>query len=126
MEKTLIIVKPDAVASLCAGDIVSRIEKKLKLVDIKMCKATKEQIEAHYIEHKDKDFYKDLCHFMCSGKIVIAVFKGENAVNTVRNMLGKIEEKGTIRGDYGTTTRFNACHASDSIESAKYEISVWF
>jgi nucleoside-diphosphate kinase len=131
VERTLVIVKPDAVGKNAVGDIVRIFQENgLKLVAIKMVKLTKEQAKKFYIVHKDKPFYEELTDFMSSGPCVPMVLEGENAIEKVRKIIGATDpakaEEGTIRKKYGSDVGKNAVHASDSKESANYEIPFFF
>jgi nucleoside-diphosphate kinase len=121
VERTLVIVKPDAVKKNVVGDIVRILqENDLKLLAIKMVHLTKEQAKKFYIVHKDKPFYDELTDFMSSGPCVPMVFEGENAIERVREIIGATDPakaaEGTIRKKYGTDVGRNAVHASDSPE----------
>ena len=131
VERTLVIVKPDAVGKNAVGDIVRIFQENgLKLVAIKMVKLTKEQAKKFYIVHKDKPFYEELTDFMSSGPCVPMVLEGEDAIEKVRKIIGATDpakaEEGTIRKKYGSDVGKNAVHASDSKESANYEIPFFF
>lgn len=131
MERTLVIIKPDGVRRGLIGEIISRYEKKgLKISNIKMIYADEEILREHYAEHLGKSFYKDLLDFMMSGRIVVMVVEGKNAVETVRKINGKTNpleaEMGSIRGDFANFVTENIVHGSDSAESAEREISIWF
>jgi len=131
MERTYLMVKPDAVQRGLMGEIVASFEKKgLKLVAMKFMKIPKATAEKHYGEHKGKKFYDPLISYITSGPVLAMVWEGEDAVNVCRNMMGKTNPKesapGTIRGDYGMQTGRNIIHGSDSVESAEREISIFF
>ncbi|EMT40016.1 nucleoside diphosphate kinase [Thermoanaerobacter thermohydrosulfuricus] len=131
METTLAIVKPDGVKKGLIGEILKRYENKgLRLKAAKVITPTIELLEKHYEEHKGKPYYKPLIQYMSSGPVFAMVLEGENAVKIVRLLNGatKVEEAlpGTIRGDFASSTTFNIIHGSDSIESAKREIALWF
>jgi len=131
IERTLVIVKPDAVKKNAVGDIVRIFqENDLKLLAIKMVHLTKEQAKRFYIVHKDRPFYDELTDFMSSGPCVPMVLEGENAISRVREIIGATDPakaaEGTIRKKYGTDVGRNAVHASDSPESAQYEIPFFF
>ncbi|EGD50911.1 Nucleoside-diphosphate kinase [Thermoanaerobacter ethanolicus JW 200] len=131
METTLAIVKPDGVKRGLIGEILKRYENKgLRLKAAKVITPTIELLEKHYEEHKGKPYYKPLIQYMSSGPVFAMVLEGENAVKIVRLLNGatKVEEAlpGTIRGDFASSTTFNIIHGSDSIESAKREIALWF
>ncbi|HHV73119.1 MAG TPA: nucleoside-diphosphate kinase [Thermoanaerobacterium sp.] len=131
MEKTFAMVKPDGVKRGLIGEILKRYESKgLNLVAAKVIWPSLELLQKHYEEHKDKPFYADLLQYMMSGPVFAMVLEGDNAVKIVRLLNGptKIEDAqpGTIRGDFCTNTTFNIVHGSDSLESAKREILLWF
>lgn len=131
MERTLVLVKPDAVRKNVAGKIISRFEEEgFKIVALKKLKLTKEQAGQFYIVHKDRPFYGELCEFMSSGPIVAMVLEGENAISRVRQIMGATDpskaEDGTLRKLYGSNIGENAVHGSDSPESAAYEIPFFF
>ena len=131
MERTLVIVKPDAVSRNLAARILSMIEEKgLKLVAVKSLHISKSEAERFYHVHKGKHFFDSLTNYMSSGKIVVAVFEGEDAISRVRKIMGatnpKEAEEGTIRKLYGIDVEKNSIHGSDSPESAKFEISFFF
>jgi nucleoside-diphosphate kinase len=130
-EKSLFIVKPDAVARNLVGEVISRFEKKnFKIVKLKMFTFTKEQAEEFYSVHKDKPFFAELVSFITSGRVVAAVIEGNNAVATTRKMIGATKsfeaEPGSIRGDFGLGFTDNIIHASDSAESFEHEERVAF
>ncbi len=130
-EKSLFIVKPDAVARNLIGEIVSRFERKsFKIVKLKMFTFTKEQAEEFYAVHKDKPFFGELVSFITSGRVVAAVIEGNNAIATTRKMIGTTKsfeaEPGSIRGDFGLGFTDNIIHASDSAESFEHEERVAF
>ena len=131
VERTLVIVKPDAVKKNAIGDIVRILqENDLKLLAIKMVHLSKEQAKKFYIVHKDRPFYDELTDFMSSGPCVPMVFEGEDAIARVREIIGATDPakaaEGTIRKKYGTDVGRNGVHASDSPESAAYEIPFFF
>ncbi|MFV9567149.1 nucleoside-diphosphate kinase [Thermoanaerobacter mathranii] len=131
METTLAIVKPDGVKRGLIGEILKRYENKgLRLKAAKVIVPTRELLEKHYEEHKGKPYYEPLIQYMSSGPVFAMVLEGENAVKIVRLLNGatKVDEAlpGTIRGDFAVSTTFNIIHGSDSIESAKREIALWF
>jgi nucleoside-diphosphate kinase len=130
-ERTLIILKPDCLQRGISGEIISKFEKKgFKFVAMKLASVSREKAEFHYAEHKEKPFYKELVDFITSSPVILMVLEGDNAVKLARKMAGstKVEdsEPGTIRGDYVNHTNKNVIHTSDSIESAKREISNFF
>ncbi len=131
MQKTLVIIKPDAVARRLIGQIVERFERKgITIRAMKMTILTLEQAKANYAVHKGKPFYDSLLEFMLSGPVVCMVLEGKGCIEVVRKMMGATfgpdAEPGTIRGDFGMSNRFNLVHASDSPERADYEIGIFF
>ena len=131
MQQTFLAIKPDGVQRGLIGKVISILEQKgFKLVAMKFMKVTNELAEKHYGEHKDKPFFKGLVSFITSGPIVAMVWEGKDAVGTLRKMMGKTNpleaELGTIRGDFGIDIGRNVAHGSDSLESAKREISLFF
>ncbi|WP_163835109.1 nucleoside-diphosphate kinase [Spartinivicinus ruber] len=131
VERTLSIVKPDAVAKNVIGQIYSRFEQAgLKIVAAKMLHLSKEKAEGFYAEHKERPFFNDLVAFMTSGPVVVSVLEGENAVAVHRDLMGATNPKeaaaGTIRADFAETIDENAVHGSDSPESAAREVAYFF
>ncbi len=131
MEKTLILLKPDAVIKGVCGQIIERFEKRgFKIVALKMLQLTKEQAEVHYLEHKGKPFFQELVNFIISGPLIAMVISGENAIKASRNMMGSTNPidalAGTIRGDFALNVRNNMIHGSDSLVSAEKEIKYFF
>ncbi len=134
MEKTLVIVKPDAFKKGATGAIIDRFLKEgFKLKAIKGFKFTEEAAKGFYIVHKERPFYKELVDFMCSGPVVAMVLEGENVIQRVRDIIGPTDSNearqkapNSIRALYGTDKGQNAVHASDSKESADYEIGFIF
>ena len=130
-ERTLSIIKPDAVAKNVIGEIYSRFEKAdLKIVAAKMMHLTQEQAEGFYAEHKERPFFNDLVAFMTSGPVVVQVLEGEGAILKNRELMGatnpKEAEAGTIRADFASSIDANAVHGSDAPESAAREIAYFF
>lgn len=131
VERTLSIIKPDAVSKDHVGNIYNRFETAgLKIVAARMKHLTEKQAGGFYEVHRDRPFFKDLVKFMTSGPVMISVLEGENAVAKHREIMGatdpKKAAKGTIRADYATSIDENAVHGSDSLENAKIEISYFF
>ncbi len=131
MERTLVLLKPDAVQRRLVGRIISRIEEKgLKIVGLKMVRVSRELAEKHYAEHREKPFYPELVSFITSAPVVAMVVEGPKAVEVVRKMMGKTNpleaEPGTIRGDFGLSVTMNLIHGSDSPASAAREIALFF
>ena len=131
MEKTLSIIKPDAVAKNVIGKIIDRFESNgLRIAAMKKIKLTKEDAAKFYEVHKERPFYNDLCEYMSSGPVVVMVLEGENAVAKNRELMGATNPKeaapGTIRADFAESIEANAVHGSDSLENAKKEIAFFF
>ncbi len=130
-ERTLSIVKPDAVAAGAAGDILSRFEKAgLEIIALKKMRLTEAQARGFYAVHKDRPFFSDLVKFMTEGPIVVIVLEGEGAIAKNRELMGPTDstqaEPGTIRGDFGTDIERNAVHGSDAPETARIEVAYFF
>ncbi len=131
MERTFVMIKPDAVQRGLIGEIISRLERKgLKIVAMKMLSVSKELAEKHYAEHREKPFFESLVSYITSAPVVAIVVEGKNAVKVVRTLVGATNpqeaQPGTIRGDFGMDIGRNVIHASDSLESAEREISLFF
>lgn len=131
IQKTLSLIKPDAVAKNVTGSVNARLEQAgLRIVAQKRLQLTKTQAEAFYKVHSDKAFYDSLCEFMSSGPIIAQVLCGEDAVAKNREVMGATNpanaEIGTIRRDFGESIEHNAVHGSDSIENAAIEIAFFF
>ena len=131
VERTLSIVKPDAVARNLIGEIYCRFEKNgLRIVAAKMLQMTPEQAGGFYAEHKERPFFKDLVAYMTSGPVVVQVLEGEDAVARNRQLMGATNpqnaEPGTIRADFAESVEANAVHGSDSTTSAAREIGYFF
>lgn len=131
MERTLSIIKPDAVKKNLIGEIISRFEKNgLRVAAMKKIWMSKEEAKGFYIVHKDKPFYDSLTDFMSEGPIVVMVLEGENAISKNRDIMGATNpadaSEGTIRKDFGESIERNAVHGSDSPETAAFEISYFF
>ncbi len=131
VEKTLIVVKPDATARGLVGEVISRFEKRgLKPVEIRMQTVSRGKAEQFYSVHKDKPFFGDLVAFISSGPSVGVILEGRDAVAVVRLMIGSTRSwqaaPGTIRGDFATGLLDNAIHASDSKESFDWESKTYF
>lgn len=131
IERTLSIIKPDAVRKSHVGDIISRFERKgLRPIAMKMAKLSKQQAGAFYEVHKGRPFYNDLVTFMTSGPVLIMVLEGENAVAANREIMGATDPKkaasATIRADFADSIDENAVHGSDSAENAAIEIAFFF
>lgn len=131
MEKTLSIIKPDAVKKGVIGKILDRFESNgLRIAVMKKVQLSKEQAENFYAVHKERPFFKDLVEFMISGPVVVSVLEGEGAVLKNRDLMGATNPKeakaGTIRADFAESIDANAVHGSDSLENAKIEIEFFF
>ena len=131
MEKTLVLIKPNGVASGLIGTILQRYEtSRFAVVGLKVIHATKEKVGAFYAEHKGQYFYERLVQFMSSGPIVAVVLQGVNTIESVRAINGNTDpekaQPGTIRYDFAPAMNLNVVHASDSKESAEREIDFWF
>ncbi len=131
MERSLVLVKPDAVQRGLAGAIISRFEEVgLKLIALKMLHMNRTLAERHYAIHRDKPFFKNLVTYITSSPIVAAVFEGDNAVEVIRKTMGVTDPSkaatGTIRSDYGLDIERNSTHGSDSRENAAGEIRLFF
>ncbi len=130
-ERTLSIIKPDAVAKNVIGEIYSRFEKGgLKIVASKMMHLTEEQAGEFYAVHKERPFYQELVDFMTSGPVMVQVLEGDNAISKNREIMGATDpqkaDAGTIRADFASTVDENAVHGSDAPETAKVEIAFFF
>jgi len=130
-ERSLVIVKPDAIQRGLAGEIISRLEKRgLKIVAMKMLHMDKNLAQRHYAIHKGKAFFDDLVNFITSSPVIAIVFQGKNAVERIRRMMGETDpakaQNGTIRGDLGIDIGHNLVHGSDSLENASKEIDLFF
>lgn len=131
VERTLSIIKPDAVAKNVIGKIYSRFETNgLKIVAAQMRHLSRTEAEGFYAVHRERPFFKDLVSFMISGPVMIQVLEGPNAVAKNRELMGATDpakaDKGTIRADFATSIDANAVHGSDSAENAKIEIDYFF
>lgn len=131
MERTLIILKPDAVQRALCGQILSRFEQKgLQIVGMKFAKLPQQLVERHYEPHRGKPFYPGLIKFMTSSPVLVMALEGKDAIAIARKMMGATfgskAEPGTIRGDFGVSNSFNLIHGSDSPESAQRELGLFF
>jgi nucleoside-diphosphate kinase len=131
-ERTLVLVKPDGVSRGLVGEVISRIERKgLSLVALELKHVSKELAEQHYAEHAERPFFGSLVEFITGGPVVALVVEGPRAIAAFRQLAGGTDpvEKatpGSIRGDFGTEVQYNLVHGSDSTDSAKREIDLWF
>jgi nucleoside-diphosphate kinase len=131
MEKTLILVKPDAFARGLTGEILSRFERKgLKITALKLITTPRETAETHYAEHSERPFFGELVDFIVSGPLVALILEGQDAIKAARQLIGATNPleaaTGSIRGDFAIEIGTNMVHGSDSTESAAREIGVWF
>ncbi len=131
MERSLVLIKPDAMHRRLAGTIISRLENQgLKLVALKMLHLDRALAERHYAIHRDKPFFADLVNYISSAPIIALVFEGKKAVEVIRKTMGATDpaqaEAGTIRGDFGLDIGRNTVHGSDSVETAEEEIRLFF
>ena len=131
MERSLVLIKPDAMQRGLAGTIIGWLEGEgLKLVALKMLHVDRALAERHYAIHRDKPFYEDLVNYITSTPIVASVFQGDGAVDLIRKVMGATDpakaEPGTIRSEFGLDIQRNSTHASDSVENAKTEIRLFF
>lgn len=131
MERTLVLVKPDGVNRKLTGRIIAMYEQRnLSITAIKMLIPTAQIAEAHYEEHKDKSFFRDLIDYLTSGQVCAMILEGEKAVEKVRKINGKTDpmeaELSSVRGMYAISKSQNTVHSSDSIQSAEREIKIWF
>lgn len=131
IEKSVVLIKPDGVERNLIGNIISCYEDNgLKVVELKLMKATREIAEKHYCQHKGKDFYEELITFITRSPLCAIILKGEDAVARIRQINGATSPtdaaEGTIRHRYARSKTENCVHASDTVESAKEEIALWF
>jgi nucleoside-diphosphate kinase len=131
IEKSFVLLKPDAVSRRLIGKILSRFEEKgLKIIAIKLINISRELAEKHYDEHEEKPFFSDLVSYIISSPSLALVIEGDDVISLIRKMVGATNPKeahlGTIRGDYAVDTGRNIIHASDSPRSAKREINLFF
>jgi len=131
IERTLSIIKPDAVSKNVIGAIIDRFEKTgFRVVSLQMKRLTKREAEQFYAEHKERPFFDSLTSFICSGLIVVMVLEGEGAIAKNRDLMGATDPKkatqGTLRADYGTSIEANVVHGSDSPSAAEREIAFFF
>jgi nucleoside-diphosphate kinase len=131
MDRTLILVKPDAFARNLTGEIIARFERKgLRLVALKLMRLDEATAKVHYGEHEGKPFFNDLVIFITSGPLVAMILEGPNAIAAARQLIGSTNgleaAPGSIRGDFAIETRRNLVHGSDSAQSAEREIGIYF
>ncbi len=131
-ERTLVLIKPDGVERQLVGEIISRIERKgLTIAALELRRVSEDLAAEHYAEHEGKPFFGSLLEFITSGPVVAAIVEGPRAIAAFRQLAGGTDPvenatPGTIRGDFGLETQFNLVHGSDSTDSAKREIALWF
>jgi nucleoside-diphosphate kinase len=130
-ERTLVLIKPDAVRRGLVGEIIARVERKGLVIDALVLRTMSPELaDQHYAEHVEKPFYPPLKDFMTGGPLVAAVLSGDQAIDVVRALVGATDGRkaaaGTIRGDLSLSNRENLVHASDSPDSAKRELALWF
>ncbi|MFC2016384.1 nucleoside-diphosphate kinase [Chloroflexota bacterium] len=131
MERSLVLIKPDAMQRRLASTIISRLEEQgLKLVALRMLHLDKALAERHYAVHAGKPFFEDLINYITSTPIVASIFEGDRVVETIRKIMGATDpakaDPGTIRRDFGLDVQHNTVHSSDSIETAEKEIKLFF
>src|SRR3954469_17552873 len=131
VERTLSIIKPDAVKKNAVGQIVGRFEAAaMRVIAARMMHLSQQQAEGFYAVHRDRPFFRDLVQFMVSGPIMVQVLEGENAIAKNRELMGATDprkaEKGTIRADFADSIDANAVHGSDSAENARTEVAYFF
>ena len=131
MERSLVLIKPDAMRRGLAGTIINRLESQgLKLAAIRMLHLDKELAERHYAIHREKPFFEGLVRYITSAPIIASVFRGENAIEAIRGIMGPTDpakaSAGTIRGDFGVDIEQNSVHGSDSPQNAEQEIRLFF
>ena len=131
MDRTLVLVKPDAYERRLTGEIIARFERKgLRLCALRRMVLSRDWAERHYEEHRGKEFFEPLVEFITSGPLVAMILEGERAIEAARQIIGTTDPTeaapGSIRGDFGLSTRLNLVHGSDSPESAAREIRIFF
>jgi len=131
METTLVLIKPGGVSRSLIGEITRRIEARdLKVVGLKLINADRATVEAHYAEHKERPFFKDVCDYLVSGPIVAIAVSGTNATKAIRAMMGATNPvdaaPGTVRGDFALSIDDNLTHSSSDPEAAANELKLWF
>ena len=131
MEKTFIMIKPDGIKRGIMGQIISKIENKgFKIVQAKLFNPSRNLVEEHYKEHKEKDFFIEMIDYILSGPVMAMEVEGEAVVEVMRLIIGdkdpKVAVPGTIRGDFAHSMNTNVIHGSDSIESSGRELNLWF
>jgi nucleoside-diphosphate kinase len=130
-ERSLVLIKPDAVRRGLLGEVLSRFERKGLVIEALVLRSMSPELaDEHYADHVEKPFYPPLKEFMTSGPLAALVLSGDEVIEVVRSMIGATDGRkaaaGTIRGDFSLSNRENLVHASDSLESAKRELALWF
>ena len=131
METTLVLIKPGGVSRNLIGEIIRRIEaRNLKVTGLKLLNADRATVEAHYAEHKERPFFKDVCDYLVSGPVVAIAVSGTNATKAIRAMMGATNPidatPGTVRGDLALSIDDNLTHSSSDPDAAALELSLWF
>ena len=130
IQRTLVILKPDALESKVAGKIIQELEAKTNIVAMRMLTLSKQLAQEFYIVHKDKPFYQNIASYMSRGPIIVMVLEGNNVIREIRTLIGVTDPKkaspATIRAKYGSSLECNVIHASDSTTAASYEIPFFF
>jgi nucleoside-diphosphate kinase len=130
IERTLSIIKPDAVAQKTSGRIISRLEEQFTILEMKKLRLSREQAQAFYAVHKDRPFFPSLVDFMTSGPVIAVALEGEDAIKRYRDLMGATDSAlaapGTLRKDFGTDKQRNAVHGSDSVENGIRETRFFF
>lgn len=130
MEKTLLVIKPDAVKRRLIGEIIKILENEFDIIGIRLTRLNTHQAEDFYAIHKGKAFYSDLVEFMTSGPVVAILLQGDNIQQRIRTFIGSTDpkkaEKGTIRAKYGSSVQYNAVHASNPFENPEQEMKFYF
>ena len=131
METTYVMVKPDGVQRGLIGEIIGRFERKgLKLVGLKSVVPSRETAETHYAVHAERPFYPGLINFVTSGPVVCMAWTGKDAISVARTLIGATNGReaspGTIRGDFGMDMGYNMIHGSDAVDTAEFELGLWF
>jgi len=131
VERTLVLIKPDAVRRGLVGEVIGRLERKgLSIEALELRRMDPDLADRHYAEHVEKAFYPSLAAFMTDGPLVAMIVAGDTAIEVVRGLVGATDGRkaapGTIRGDLSLSTQENLVHASDSADSAKRELALWF
>jgi nucleoside-diphosphate kinase len=130
LEKTLLVIKPDAVKRKRVGEIIKTLENEFDIIGIKLTRLNKQQAEDFYAIHKEKEFFSGLVEFMISGPVVAILLQGENIREKLRKFIGATDPKkaegGTIRAKYGSSVQHNAVHASNPLENPEQEMAFYF